>query len=141
MSTATFFDTNVLVYRFDFSEPGKRAIAHQLLDEAIAGGTAALSTQSLQEFYNVATRKFKMPAAIAKGFASAFSRANVVQVTPPLIFAAMDRHAGGGFSFWDALIVETALDAGADVLYSEDMTDGLVIDRLTIRNPFLAAIS
>ena len=138
MSVTVFFDTNVLVYRFDFSEPDKRTIARQLLDDAIAAGTAALSTQSLQEFYNVATRKFKMPSAVAKGFAHGFSRAFVVQVTPALIFAAMDRHAAGGFSFWDALIVEAAIDSGAKLLYSEDMEDGRIVDGLTIRNPFVA---
>lgn len=134
-----FFDTNVLVYRVDFREPAKRAVAERLIDAAVVAGTAILSTQTLIEFYNSVTRKLGMPSAHAKVIAEGYGRIPLVTLTAPLIFAAMDRHAGGQFSFWDALIVEAALAGGAKVLYTEDMQDGLVVDGLTITNPFLGA--
>ncbi len=133
---SVFFDSNVLVYRFDYSVPAKQAVAKQLVDSAFEAGNAMLSTQCLQEFYHVATRKFRMPSADAMGFARAYAKAKVVTVSPDVVFLAMERHATGNFSFWDALIVESALAGGARVLYSEDMHDGLQIGPLTIRNPF-----
>lgn len=134
-----FFDTNVLVYRVDSREPDKREVAKRLFDQALAAGLAVLSTQTLQEFYNAATRKLGMPLAIARILAGEYSHAPVVTLSPTLILAAMDRHAAGQFSFRDALIVEAALAGGAEVLYTEDMQDGQTPDGLTIRNPFLNA--
>ena len=134
-----FLDTNILIYRIDLLAPVKQKRAAELVNELYLAGEAVLSTQVLQEFYNTATGKFRLPPADAALAAQAHARTRVVQLTLPLIFAAMARHAGGQFSFWDALIVEAALAGGAKVLYTEDLRDGLVIDGLTIRNPFLAA--
>lgn len=133
-----FFDSNVLVYRVDYKEPGKRDIASRLIDESLGRDEAMISTQSLQEFYNAATRRIGLPAREAKLVAEYYGSAHVIQVTPGLIFSAMDRHGVGGFSFWDALIVEAALAGGARVLYSEDMQDGMRVGDLVIRNPFAA---
>lgn len=133
-----FFDTNLLVYRVDSRDPGKRDIAGQLYGTALAEGEAVLSTQTLQEFYNAATRKLGMPPAMARAVAIEYGRSHIVQLIPSLIFAAMQRHAAGNISFWDALIIEAALAGGARVLYTEDLQHGQVIDGLTITNPFLA---
>lgn len=132
-----FLDSNVLVYRVDYREPDKQAIASQLIDSVLAEGDAVISTQSLQEFYNATTRKLGLAPVDARRLAMSFSAAFVVQLTPQLIFAGMARHASGQFSFWDALIVEAALAGGAKVLYTEDMRDGTVVDGLRICNPFL----
>lgn len=134
-----FLDTNVLIYRIDLHAPAKQKRATELVSELYLDGSALLSTQVLQEFYNTATGKFRLPPASAAQAVQAHAKTRLVQVTPALIFAAMDRHAGGQFSFWDALIVEAALAGGAKVLYTEDMQDGLVVDGLTITNPFLGA--
>ncbi len=136
---SAFLDTNILVYRIDLQAPAKQKRASQLVNDLYLAGEAVLSTQVLQEFYNTATGKFRLPPADAALAAQAHAKTRVVQITPPLIFAAMARHAGGQFSFWDALIVEAALAGGAKVLYSEDLQDGLVVDGLTITNPFLAS--
>jgi predicted nucleic acid-binding protein len=131
-----FFDTNVLIYRIDHRDPIKQDIARRLVWDAMVQGVATISTQSLQEFYNAATRRIGLHPDEARKVAEHYSQARIVQLKPPLIFAAMTRHAAGGFSFWDALIVEAALAGGASTLYSEDMQDGLQIGTLTIRNPF-----
>ena len=133
---SVFFDSNVLIYRIDYRDAHKNAIAAALIDAALADGSAMISTQSLQEFYSAATRKLGIPAEDVKNVAVEYRRARIVQLTPKLIFAAMSRHGAGGFSFWDALIVEAALYGGAKILYSEDMQDGMRVDGLTIRNPF-----
>lgn len=134
-----FFDTNVLVYRADPRDPIKRQRAQELFDGAMAEDRAVISTQSLQEFYNAVTRKLGTPPDVARRLAQDYAEARVVQLTPPLIFSAMTRHAGGSFSFWDALVVEAARYAGCAILYTEDMQDGLQVAGLTIRNPFTDA--
>lgn len=134
-----FLDSNVLVYRVDYRVPNKQAIASRLVDKVLTEGNAVISTQSLQEFYNAITRKLGLAPGDARRLAMNYSAAPIVQLTPSLIFAAMERHAARQFSFWDALIVEAALAGGARVLYSEDLQDGQVVDGLTITNPFLAA--
>lgn len=133
---SAFLDTNVLVYRLDAKAPAKQLRAMTLSAALYRSNEAVISTQVLQEFYNTATGKLRVPAAMVEGIARTFALGRVVTIAPPVIFAAMRRHAGGQFSFWDALIVETALTAGCDTLYSEDMQDGLVVEGLTITNPF-----
>lgn len=131
-----FFDTNLLVYRIDTRFPEKREIARRLFDAALLEGSALISTQSLQEFYNVATGKLGLSQALASKVANEYAQAQVVTLSPPLLCAAMARDAAARWSFWDALIVEAALAGGAKILYSEDMGDGDEIDGLLIRNPF-----
>ncbi|MBI5330494.1 MAG: PIN domain-containing protein [Betaproteobacteria bacterium] len=134
-----FFDSNILLYGVDDKEPGKQSQAQPLLVKHYAAEQAVISTQVLQEFYNIATGKLRIHPERAARLAREYASAQVVQVTPSLIFDAMERHQNGGFSFWDALIVEAALLGGCAVLYSEDMQDGQTINGLTIRNPFVGA--
>jgi len=132
-----FLDTNVLVYRLDAKAPAKQQRAISLSAALFQSNEAVISTQVLQEFYNVATGKLRVPSEVVEGIARTFVMGRVVQVAPLIIFAAMQRHVSGHFSFWDALIVEAALSAGCKTLYSEDMQHGLVLDGMTIENPFL----
>jgi len=134
-----FLDTNILIYRIDRQAPAKQRRAQALIEQLYQSGEAMVSTQVLQEFYNMATGKLRVPSEIAAGIAKRHANGRMVQVTPALIFSAMDRHASGQFSFWDALIVEAALAGGAKLLYTEDLQDGLTVDGLTIRNPFAEA--
>ena len=53
------------------------------------------------------------------------------------ILGATQRHQRLGFSFWDALIIETALSSGSTILYTEDLQHGQVIDGLKIVNPYV----
>jgi predicted nucleic acid-binding protein len=87
MATArlTFVDTNVLVYAHDRSEKVKQPIARALLEELWATRTGALSTQVLQEFYAVATRKFdpSMSARVARQIVAVYASWPVIQVDVP----------------------------------------------------------
>jgi len=138
MNDKVFFDTNVLVYAFDQSEPEKGVIARQLISEFGTDGNLVLSTQVLQEFYVVVTKVGKLILTLeqAEDIVNDFSEFPLVQVDRPIISRAMKRHQSKVFSFWDSLIVEAALKSGCSQLLSEDMQDGLLIDSMTIRNPF-----
>ena len=61
-----FFDTNILIYFVDEKDPRKQIIAKDLIERAVQNHNGMLSTQSLQEFYNVITSKLKCPKDKAK---------------------------------------------------------------------------
>lgn len=138
-----FFDTNILLYRFDTSESRKLAIATDLIDRCILDRSFRISTQVMMEFYSVATRK--LVHAVSPAFAArvifGWTRYDPVTITPSLIIEASAIHQRHGFSWWDSTIVAAALAAGADVLYSEDMQHGRDFDGLQILNPFRTAMS
>jgi predicted nucleic acid-binding protein len=132
-----FFDTNVLVYLFDRDEPAKAARSREL-HEAYSDRRAVLSTQVLQEFYAIATRKLRSPLEerVALGALRDYAEFPLVVVTPPLVLAAAARSHEDRLSFWDSLIVEAAIEAKAEVLLSEDLQDGRMFGPLRVRNPF-----
>jgi predicted nucleic acid-binding protein len=135
----TFVDTNVLVYAHDRSESRKQPMAQALLEGLWASRTGALSTQVLQEFYVVATRKFDPPMSrrAAREVVALYGMWPLVQVDLPLILTASRLEERHKLSFWDALVVEAARRAGATRLISEDLQSGRLIGGVRIENPFL----
>ncbi len=131
-----FVDTNVLVYLFDADAPDKRTRAQELLREE--RNAIVLSIQVLGEFYVTVTRKFAETLSLdtAARAVDSFGRFRVQPLHPETVNAAIRRSRSTQFSYWDALIVEAALSAGAGVLFTEDFQDGQRIDGLQIVNPF-----
>lgn len=133
-----FVDTNVLVYAHDPRAARKAEIAQVDLTRLWMAGNGALSTQVLQEFYSVATGKLRpaLHAARAREIVTNYTEWAVVETTPQLIVSASLLHERHSISFWDALIVEAALLAGADTLLTEDLQHGRQFGDLTVHNPF-----
>lgn len=140
--TRSFFDTNVLLYMYDDDAPEKKATALEVFEREVEAGRAALSTQVLQEFYVNATRKLERPLSPERAEArvSDLSSLPLARVDVPLILAAIRCSQEFLFSFWDALIVESALSMGAERLLSEDLQHGQQIEDLRVENPFLQKI-
>jgi predicted nucleic acid-binding protein len=136
LADRVFVDTNVFVYADDDGSPKKRDLAEALLDELISSGRAVVSTQVLQEYFAVATRKLQLPAEVARRRVETLARLDVVLIRPELILGAIDVHRLHSLSFWDALVVRSASVAGCARLMSEDLQDGSVIDGVRIENPF-----
>ena len=134
---SVFFDTNVLVYCTDSTDPVRQALARRLVTQVSADGEAVISTQVLIELFNVLTRKQKMPADTARTMALAYTEWQVVQSDTTLVSAAMDTAIPHKLSIWDAMVIEAAVRAGAHILYTEDMTHGQRYGGLTLVNPFL----
>jgi predicted nucleic acid-binding protein len=133
MSDRVFLDTNVLVYAL-----GRQDDRTPAADALLAGG-GVVSVQVLNELASVARRKLRMPwpeviAALADiQILCPFP----VPTTVAIHDSALTLASRLGFNFYDALIVAAALEAKCNILYSEDLQDGQVIERrLTIRNPF-----
>lgn len=134
-----FVDTNVLIYLFDNDSPNKQARAQALLVEE--KHRVVLSTQVLGEFYVNVARKLEqpLPQDAAARAVEDFSRFDVQSVTAELVLAAVRRSRLSLLSYWDSLIIETARNAGAKVLFTEDLQHGQEIDGLRIVNPFVNA--
>jgi len=134
VSGAVFLDSNILIYAA--LQPDRRSDAARTL--LSAGGV--ISVQVLNEFANVARRKFRRSWP---EITSALSDIRALFPAPlPLTIAtheaAVTLAERFGFAFYDAVIVASALEAGCTTLMSEDTQDGLVVEaRLTVRNPFL----
>lgn len=133
-----FFDTNVFVYLFDADSPDKRRKARALFQTHAEAGDILLSTQVLQEFYVAVTRKLARPlaAATAAEAAAGFAELPIVSIDSRLVLSAIHRSRSNQLSFWDALVVQAAIEGHASTLYSEDMQHGLTLDGLKIVNPF-----
>ncbi len=134
----SFVDTNVLLYAEDADAGAKRERARALVTELWNNRQGVLSVQVLQEFYVAATRKLRKPLAPAKAreIVREYLAWTVVPGTTPLLEAALDLHQRSALSFWDAMIVQAAIESGCDRLYSEDMNDGQRHGSVTVTNPF-----
>ena len=138
MRARTFVDTNVLVYAFDRSEPLKRARSLDILEGAVDPNALVISTQVLQELFVVFTRRLENPLdheTAARAVAD-LAALPVVVTGPETVLAAIELCETLSLSFWDALIVQAALEAGCAMLLTEDLQDGLAIGSLTVRNPY-----
>lgn len=134
-----FFDTNILVYLFDANAADKQTAARRLWERACRDAVPVLSTQVLQEFLVTVTKAVNqgLPMASAREAALEFAAmAEVATATVPLIVAATQRVEASGFSFWDALIVDSAIECGASILWTEDLQDGQRFGELAVVNPF-----
>jgi predicted nucleic acid-binding protein len=126
-----FLDTNILVYAVSNDRRQRRA--QELL---AAGGT--ISVQVLSEFTNVLLNKLRKGwrdiEAALEDICTVLEPATPLTVATHQAARALTRDHG--LSFYDALIAAAALEAGCDMLLSEDMQDGRVILWLKIVNPF-----
>jgi len=130
----SFFDTNVLLYLAS-GDAAKAGRAEELLD---AGGT--ISVQVLNEIVNVARRKMRLSWPETRAFLS------MIRGLLPAEPLTIECHETGlrlaeryGLSVFDAMIAASALQTDCDTLWSEDMQDGMTIEkRLRIVNPFKA---
>jgi predicted nucleic acid-binding protein len=139
MSAEFFIDTNILAYTFDRRSDAKRAEAGKLVRDALRGA-GCVSWQVVQEFCNVAQRRFVSPLTDDE------LRAYQSKVLFPLCTVwpdadlyrdAMTTKAETGYDWYDSLIVSAALRAEVRVLFTEDLQDGRKYRSLKIVNPFL----
>ena len=136
MSVRSFFDTNILIYTDDKAAPAKQRRAVALVEEHRRAGSGVVSLQVLQEYFVTVTRKLKVEPRVARRKVELLAEFDVAAPDVADVLAAIDMHRLHGFSFWDALILRSAKQAGCKVLLSEDMQDTREIDGVEIVNPF-----
>jgi len=135
-----FLDTNVLVYAYDATAGLKHERAKDVIWSLTSKGVAAISVQTMQEFFVTVTRKIPVPISVddAIGRLEAFSRWRVYAPLPTDVIEAARLSQQYHLSMWDAMIVLAAYRTGATKLWTEDLNDGQVINGVTIVNPFYA---
>jgi predicted nucleic acid-binding protein len=136
MRARTFFDTNVLVYADDKAAPAKQRRALDLIAEHRRARTGVVSLQVLEEYFVTVTRKLHLDPRIARRKVELIAEFDVVFPEVADILAAIDLHRLHGVSFWDALVLRAAKQAGCSILLSEDMQGNREIDGVQIVNPF-----
>jgi predicted nucleic acid-binding protein len=139
MSGRFFLDTNIFVYSFDASSPKKAAQAQKLIRNALETGGGIVSYQVVQEFFNVARRRFSKPMTSLDAeqyLSTTFRPLLAVHSSPALYGEALRIGARFELPWYDSLIVASAIEGECGVLYSEDFQDGQQIGSLTLSNPF-----
>jgi predicted nucleic acid-binding protein len=139
MTGRAFIDTNILVYVYDDRIPGKQNSAAELMQSLADEQTACvISTQVLQETYSALTSKLGFDGAHALTQVQKMERSGfrVESINVPTIWRAARRSIDDRLSFWDGLIVESAIAAQCTRLYTEDLQHGRKFGGVTVVNPF-----
>lgn len=133
-----FVDANVLVYAYDASAGKRKAAAEQLLARLWDEGTGCVSVQVLQEFFVTVTRKVAEPltADEAANRIREFCAWKVFTPAAEDVLHAIALHQRAKLSFWDAMVIHAAAELGCDVLWTEDLNDGQLVQDVRIRDPF-----
>ena len=134
-----FFDTNILLYVYGGDDAGKRAVAAQIFRSHTRTAQAVISTQVVQEFYSVATRKLGVPRDVARAIVRDLLNLPIVNIGAECVLTALGIEDRYRISFWDALIIAAAEAADASVLFTEDLNDGQQYGTVVARNPFSGA--
>jgi len=134
-----FFDTNMLVYCMDAGDPVRQSRAIERFARACEQDTVVLSAQVLQEFYAITTRKLQpaLSPAEAQAQVERLASFEIVGSSAASVLEATRLAQRHQLPWWDALILEAALRAQADVLVTEDGQHGQRFGKLTLENPFI----
>ncbi len=133
-----FIDTNVLVYAHDSSAGEKYRRAKALLQDTWNAGNGCLSIQVLQEFYVTVTQKIQRPLdrALARQLVADLGHWQIHMPGVEDVLDAITLQETAGLSFWDAMIVQSAVHLGCRRLVSEDLSAGQVYAGVRVENPF-----
>ena len=137
MSDRYFVDTNVLMYAHDTAAGEKHRRAKALVEQLWETRAGVVSTQVLQELAVNLRRQAKKPldAKATRDIVSDYLAWQVVVNGGDSILEALDMETRYQVSFWDALVIQAAHAAGAEILYSEDLSDGQRYGTVQVKNP------
>ena len=129
-----FLDTNLFVYLYSATDVEKREQVVRTINQY----ERFASTQVLNEFCNVCVRKLKLPVtSVLEAVIEIKNICNIAIVDDTTVMTALRYHEKYGYSYYDSLMLASALESGCQYLFSEDMADGQEIEkRLIIKNIF-----
>ena len=131
-----FIDTNILVYAHDGGAGEKHTTSADLLSRLFENQTGALSVQILAEFYVTATRKLGIPDEEAEEILADLGSWAIHRPGHSDLIQASRLCRRHKLSWWDALVLQSAMELGCQTLWSEDLSDGQRFGTLVVRNPF-----
>jgi predicted nucleic acid-binding protein len=135
MENNVFMDTNILLYAYSDTEIERKETALSLLEQE----KVYFSTQVINEFIWIMNRKFNVNMNSLKLISEGiFEMYKVVLIDKASITTATDISSKYKFSYWDSLMIASAIASNCNILYTEDLQHGQVIEnRLTVINPFM----
>ena len=140
-SDLQFVDTNILVYAYDLSAGEKHQLARSILQHLWQTKTGCLSVQVMQELFVTLTQKVQRPLSTDKArmIVADFSTWQVHAPDGEDVLGAIDIQQRFQLSFWDAMILRSASQLGAKVVFSEDLIHGQDYGGFQVVNPLGAA--
>ena len=139
MKDEIFYDTNVLYYAYDLSEPEKRKVCKSLLTKVFIGETSGIiSNQILVELYNALTRKLGVKSHNAKVIVDSFITSpnwRKISYNDKTVKAALENSKAFRAPFLDALIIETMKENGINQIATENEKAFSRFPGIKIRNP------
>ena len=136
-----FIDTNILIYAHDLSAGSKHEIAKNLIDELWQSEQGCLSLQVLQEFFVNVTQKLSKPLDrnTARQIISGLAQWRVHLPGVDDVLQAIDLQEIYALSFWEAMVVNSAVKLGCAILISEDLSHNQIYTGVQVINPFLVS--
>jgi len=134
-----FLDTNIIIYAYDLSHKEKHGKALEIIEALWTSGLGVVSTQVLQEFFYSVTKMIPRPLDVKAvlEIIKDFLKWEVVVNNGDSIIEAIEIYQKYKYSFWDSLIITSAIRGGANLLISEDFSHGQIIKGIKITNPFM----
>jgi predicted nucleic acid-binding protein len=139
MNDKFFLDTNIFAYMFDARVAQKAEKARRLIKQAVSTRKGVVSQQVVQEFFNLAFRKFQpaMTLAEAEDYLSTMFQPLLVVQSVQTYKEALQLHSRYRLPWYDSLIVAAARESGCEILYTEDFQHEQRFGELRVKNPFL----
>jgi predicted nucleic acid-binding protein len=135
MNGNVFLDTNIIIYAYSLSDSKKQTTASGVL----LNYDCVISTQVINEYCNVCFKKnlMRIPE-ILLDVDNILDICELVKIDEATIKQALSIKNSYGYSYYDSLILSSALESNCSILYSEDLQHGQVIENsLKIVNPFV----
>jgi predicted nucleic acid-binding protein len=133
-----FLDTNILIYAYTSNEAAKTAFIHDFFKKRLPDTGVIISTQVLGEFYTVMARHKYPHKKIMEILRDLMNSSSVSGITLSTIEQCITLKEKYMYSWWDSLILASALESSCNIVFSEDMQHGQIIEKsLYIENPFL----
>jgi len=135
MRDKAFLDSNILIYLYTEDDDSKRSVAQLKLND----NNCVTSLQALNETSNVLGRKFSLNHTEVKALLDNIETVcdEILPMNRKTIDNALVLKDRYGFSYFDSLMLSSALEGDCNIIFSEDMSDGQIIEKtLKIVNPF-----
>jgi predicted nucleic acid-binding protein len=137
MNADVFVDTNIFVYAQVSGDGEKHPIARDLLKRRLLDENVFISTQVLGEFYSAMSKYKRTHTEISRLLNEMIRDSNVAVVKLQTVQNGLEIVEKYGYSYWDSLLLATAIENDCEIIYSEDMQHKQIIEgKLTILNPF-----
>ena len=132
MKGRVFIDSNIFLYAFSDKDISKQAISAEIVQQKFS-----ISTQVLNEVSNNMIKKLNFSnKEIEKFIISCYSQYDIINFSKEVFIKASSIRDLYNISYYDSLILASAINSKCDIIYSEDMQHNQKIENLTIVNPF-----